>query len=108
VSVPYLRNPQFLTIKILDNTFEKYIIESIEYMESHRGNDDTPGFISAEIEMMSRLLNWFQTLEDEQRLKINRIDFVKYTEEYDKRRGTNFLETFPEYTDFYNRCKALC
>ena len=94
--------------KILDNTFEKYIIESIMFMEEHRGDEDTPGFISHEIEMMTRLLNWFRTIENEQQLKINRTDFVKYVDEYDKRRSTNFLETFPEYTDFYNRCKALC
>tara|TARA_B100001971_G_C17679569_1_gene281584 strand:- start:69 stop:506 length:438 start_codon:yes stop_codon:yes gene_type:complete len=108
VSVPYLRNPPFLTIKILDNTFEHYIIESINYMEGHRGDEDTPGFISHEIEMMKRLLNWFQTSESENQLKINRIDFVKYVEEYDKRRDTNFLETFPEYAKFYQRCEELC
>ena len=108
VSVPYLRNPPFLTIKILDNTFEHYIIESIDYMEAHRGDDNTPGFVSHEIEMMTRLLNWFQTIDSEQQLKVNRTDFVKYADEYDRRRNTNFLETFPEYTDFYNRCKALC
>ena len=91
-----MRNPQFLTIKILDNTFEKYIIESINYMEEHRGNKEKPGFISHEIEMMSRLLNWFRTTDTEEKLKTNRTDFVKYADEYDRRRNTNFLETFPE------------
>jgi hypothetical protein len=26
-------------------------------------------------------------------------------DEHDKRRGTNFLETFPELESFYNKCK---
>jgi len=28
-------------------------------------------------------------------------------DEFDKRRGKNFLETFPEMEDFYNLCKRL-
>ena len=36
---------------------------------------------------------------------INREDFVKFVDEHDKRRGTNFLETFPELTNFYNKYK---
>jgi hypothetical protein len=35
----------------------------------------------------------------------NREDFVKFVDEHDKRRGTNFLETFPELTNFYNKYK---
>ena len=29
-------------------------------------------------------------------------DFVAFVDEHDKRRGTNFLETFPEFAEFYN------
>jgi hypothetical protein len=43
-----------------------------------------------------------------EQLTTQRIDFVKYFDEYDKRKGTNFLKTFPEYTEFYNMCKKLC
>ncbi len=28
--------------------------------------------------------------------------FKEYVVEYDKRRGTNFLQTFPEYEQFFN------
>ena len=36
-----------------------------------------------------------------------RKDFVLFIDEYDKRRGKNFLETFPEMEVFYNSCKKL-
>jgi hypothetical protein len=38
--------------------------------------------------------------------KINegRRDFFNWFTEYDRRRGTNFLETFPELKDFYFDC----
>ena len=35
----------------------------------------------------------------------NRIDFVSFVDEHDKRRGTNFLQTFPELENLYNNVK---
>jgi hypothetical protein len=37
----------------------------------------------------------------------NRHDLVKFVDEHDSRRGTNFLETFPEMETFYNMCKDI-
>lgn len=34
-------------------------------------------------------------------------DFAMYVDEYDYRRGTKFLELFPQMEKFYNRCKSL-
>jgi hypothetical protein len=36
-----------------------------------------------------------------------RKDFVLFIDEFDIRRGKNFLATFPEMEDFYNSCKKL-
>jgi hypothetical protein len=36
-----------------------------------------------------------------------RKQFAEYVMEYDKRRGTNFLETFPEYKEFFEECMTL-
>jgi hypothetical protein len=35
----------------------------------------------------------------------NRKDFIAFVDEHDKRRGTNFLETFPEMKNFYSNVK---
>ena len=35
----------------------------------------------------------------------NRKDFIKFVDEHDKRRGTNFLKTFPEMEEFYYKIK---
>ena len=32
-------------------------------------------------------------------------DFFKFFNEHDKRRNTNFLETFPEMKSFWNLCE---
>ena len=38
---------------------------------------------------------------------INEKRFVQYVDELDRRRGTNFLETFPEMETFYNKASKL-
>ena len=38
-------------------------------------------------------------------LERNRKDFVKFVDEHDKRRGTDFLSAFPEFSDFYQKYK---
>ena len=32
--------------------------------------------------------------------------FYEWIQQYDKRRGTNFVETFPEMNNFLEDCKA--
>ena len=44
---------------------------------------------------------------DEETLNKTRRDFYNFITAHDKRRGTNFQETFPELVDFYNDCKKL-
>ena len=36
---------------------------------------------------------------------VERNNFVKFVDEHDKRRGTNFLKTFPELEEFYKKIK---
>jgi hypothetical protein len=43
----------------------------------------------------------------DENVKRYRIDFYLFFVEHDKRRGTNFLETFPEMKGFWNKCKLL-
>ena len=108
VSTPYLRNPAFLTIKILDKSFRHYIDDTINFMEEYKAGTGVAGFNNNERAMFKRILSWFDVSPEVQELKTNRQDFVKYVDEYDRRKGINFLKTFPEYTDFYNMCKDLC
>ena len=108
VSVPYLRHPTFLSIKTLDSSFRKYVEDSVNFMIDNCGGHGAPGFTPIEVNAMKRILSWFDNTSPTDELIINRTDFVKYFDEYDKRKGTNFLKTFPEYKNFYNMCKKLC
>jgi hypothetical protein len=35
---------------------------------------------------------------------VDQKDFIRFINEHDRRRGTNFLKIFPEMEDFYNYC----
>lgn len=38
-------------------------------------------------------------------VKIQRADFYRFFSEHDRRRGTDFLRTFPQMKEFWNECK---
>ena len=42
---------------------------------------------------------------DKDERNLNRLDFYSFVNEYDRRKGSNFLEIFPEYSEFYTVCK---
>ena len=61
---------------------------------------DNYGFSNVEIQKMKRLYDYAIGESDFNTDKY-RKDFVKFVDEYDKRRNTNFLETFPELNKLY-------
>jgi len=46
-------------------------------------------------------------LFDEEREQTHLKDFALFFDEHDKRRNTNFLDTFPELSNLYAECKNL-
>ncbi len=67
------------------------------------------GFNFEEIHKVERVKNTFEESlsKNTPHKEVLRKDFVIFVDEHDRRRDTNFLETFPEMTNFYNFCKSL-
>jgi hypothetical protein len=65
------------------------------------------GFKNYEVLKLERDLAWAKEGQSmtEETLSSNLIKFYEYFTQYDKRRNLNFLETFPEMTDFWNEAK---
>ena len=40
-------------------------------------------------------------------IKRNKADFYRFFNEHDRRRGTDFLKTFPEMKTWWDECKYL-
>lgn len=97
---PYLRYPPHQCIQILPNSYEQYLIDAQEYMESNN-------FSQLTIEKIKRLRAYMtnKTFTEEE-INTYRKDFVIFVNEHDKRRGTNFFKCFPELVDFCNICSV--
>lgn len=99
----YLRWPTHLSVKILEDKHKELILKSAEkalYYGIKEFTNDNYGFSNVEIQKMKRLYDYAIGSSDFDTNKYRR-DFVKFVDEYDKRRDTNFLETFPELEKIY-------
>ena len=114
LDIPYLRYPQHQSIFLMDASLVDMIHSQVTHMyrnlecKSWEGTANR-GFYEHEADKLKRIyemgLNSVQNKNEY--VDGNRINFVKFIDEHDRRRGTNFLETFPEMENFYNNCKAL-
>ena len=108
IDFAYVRHPHFLDIKIVPvDLMEKYVLPALELMKE---NSSYLIFADWEIQRMERiykdcitryLRNESSEMHD---IGLNRYRFYQFTQEYDKRRKTDFLTTFPEFKEFYKEC----
>lgn len=106
---PVLRYPAWQSMQILPDS---YALEMERMWMWMVHNEETPetrykGFKDYEIHRLDRDLAWMKTQQDPEHVKQCKADFYRFFSEHDKRRGTNFLATFPEMTTWWNECKYL-
>lgn len=118
IDIPYVRNPKFLDANIIDlNLLNNYLIPALSFMSSKLQDKtffDALGFEDWEVNKLKKIVTSLVSdlsynLNDDQTAKNidigkERARFVSFVNEYDRRRGTNFLETFPEMKEFYELC----
>ena len=68
-------------------------------------------FSNIEIQKMQRIIADLNVRHDKpEEFETEAIEgrrmFYEWIQQYDKRRGTNFVETFPEMNNFLEDCKA--
>jgi len=99
----YLRWPRHLSVKILEPEHKELILGAATkalYYGIKEFTRDNYGFSNVEIQKMKRLYDYAIGVDDFDTAKY-RKDFVRYVDEYDRRRNTNFLETFPQLSKLY-------
>ena len=111
IDFAYVRNPKFLDIRItpkeLLDEYVEGILESLEHrIEEVRKERNPNDQWMIETEKFLRIYNSVNALrdkEDPRELELTRYNFVEYITEYDKRKGTNFKETFPEFVPYFDK-----
>lgn len=104
---PYLKEPLQYDMNLLPK--EKYMpfmYKHLAYIKQNLDDTDKLKFDNLEYEKFLRVVKYMETAEYPlEKMWQGKRDFFNWFTEYDKRRGTDFIKTFPELVDFYNECK---
>lgn len=112
LDVPYLRYPHHQTMFNMPTSLLPLIYDQVTFMyqnmeESAWWGTANKGFYRWEVEKFKRIYELVMHLKDEPEVTRNQRDFVLFVDEHDRRRGTNFLETFPEMVEIYHKWKSV-
>jgi hypothetical protein len=102
---PILREPQWQCIDILPESYAWFLQNIVHWMQPQIETVDTRfnGFKDYEVTKLQRVVDWMH--EHHREDTKTQADFYRFFAEHDRRRKTNFLQTFPEMVDWYNNCK---
>jgi len=111
LDVPYVRWPEFLAPWVAPVEFLPLIQECVTYAYRNIQHVNWfplcgKSFHEYEVNRIERLFyvvrdQMNEIHSDSNKINLLRKQFKEYITEYDRRRGTNFLETFPEYETFF-------
>jgi hypothetical protein len=107
---PLLRSPTYQSLQILPASYVRILEDVVEFMKANQADetaDNFEGFKDYEIQRMERNVDWMkQGCElTKEYVTLQRADFYRFFNEYNKRRGLDFLETFPQMKEFWQECK---
>jgi len=106
---PLLRTPSWQSLQILPEVYAKHLERVADWMEMNLEKPEDPfhGFKDYEVQRMRRDIDWMKEGRnlDPGYVKLQRADFYRFFNEHDKRRNTNFLETFPQMKEFWKECE---
>ena len=102
---PILREPAWQCLDILPESYAWFLENIVNWMKPQTETLDTRfnGFKDYEITKLQRVVDWMREHHREDTKVM--ADFYRFFSEHDKRRKTNFLQTFPEMVEWYNTCK---
>jgi hypothetical protein len=106
---PHLKEPLQYDMNILPKEeFMPYMYDSLKFMQENLDDADRTKFSQDEINKFSRVVKYMETtVYSDNKLIEGRTDFYNWFTEYDRRRGTNFLKTFPQLSTFMEQCYEL-
>ena len=98
IDIPFLRYPEMMDVKVLDDSFEKYMTDTVTYMEQ---NESEGLMHSSETDKLKRIIEYWRSQRTVDHTN-HRNNFKVYTAELDTRRNTVFADVFPEYMQWFD------
>jgi organic radical activating enzyme len=106
---PVLRQPAWQSLQILPESYAYQLEELWAWMLKNKEVAKHPfvGFKDYEIARLDRDIAWMRDGQhlDSTRVSQNKADFFRFFKEHDRRRGTDFLATFPEMSSWWADCE---
>lgn len=106
--IPLLKYPNWFDVQNATPDLIAMVEDCVRFMEENEQDENygktLTGFKPHEISKLKRNLSIMKQQISEETLKKNRQQFRQFIIQYDQRRNTNFLETFPELKDFWDLC----
>ena len=105
---PVLNTPTWQSLQILPEPYVIKLNRVKQFMEANLETEDDlyHGFKDYEVKRMERDIAWMSTELDDKYIRQQQADFYKFFAESDRRHNKNFLDYFPEMTEWWNTCKA--
>lgn len=108
IDISYLRHPTYQSIQVLPESYQNHMNDILQFMENRQIHKNDPGgFYFFELTKAQRIYEWMKQPLAAADLQTRRKEFYSFFNEHDRRRGTNFLQAFPEMREFWNQCKEL-
>lgn len=106
IDTPYLIEPPHLSLQIATDEQLDRLQAAVDYMKTHVSNSNLKKFNDTELSKFQRVVTWARDNRyNNEMLSVIRNDLFLFLEEQDKRRGTNFKNTFPELALYENDWK---
>jgi organic radical activating enzyme len=106
---PVLRQPAWQSLQLLPESYVDELETVWAFMLKNIETESTPfqGFKDYELARLDRDIAWMRDGQklDPDYIKLNKADFYRFFSEHDRRRGTDFLKTFPEMSAWWQECK---
>lgn len=103
---PVLREPAWQSLQILPESYAAKLESVRDYMLANMVTEANPfhGFKDYEVQRLERDIAWMRSGQ-KQNNSVAKADFYRFFAEHDRRRGTDFLQTFPEMRSWWQECE---
>lgn len=103
---PVLREPAWQSLQILPEPYADKLEHLWAWMIRQIETPEAPfhGFKDYELARLDRDIAWMRTAQGQDH-SVAKADFYRFFSEHDKRRGTDFLATFPEMKAWWAECE---
>jgi hypothetical protein len=100
---PVLRQPAWQSLQTLPESYAAKLEQARDFMLANLETESDPfhGFKDYEVQRLERDIAWMRSTVNTS----VQADFYRFFNEHDRRRGTDFENTFPEMISWWKQCE---